>query len=57
VWLCLEAGVPPDAGTLSVRNTMLCELYEDQVNVVQGSVGGAWRSVLFVRGDHFKALR
>jgi hypothetical protein len=57
VWLCLEAGVPPDAGTLSVRNTMLCELYEDQVNVVQGSVGGARRSVLSVRGDHFKALR
>jgi hypothetical protein len=36
---------------------MLCELYEDQVNVVQGVVGGTRRSLLFVRGDRFKALR
>lgn len=57
MWLCLEAGIAPDAGALRVRNAMLCELYEDQVNVVQGIVGGARRSVLFVRGDHFKALR
>ena len=57
VWLCLEAGVASDAGTLHVRNAMLCELYEDQVNVVQGTIGGARRSVLFVRGDRFKAFR
>lgn len=57
VWLCLEADFAPDAGTLRVRNAILCELYEDQVNVVQGMVAGARRSLLFVRGDGFKALR
>jgi len=42
---------------LQVRNVMLCELYEDQVNVVQSTVAGARRSLLFVRGDPFKPLR
>jgi len=57
VWLCVEAGVGRDAGPLRVRNAMLCELYEDQVNVVQGSVGGSRRSLLFVRGDGLKEMR
>ena len=56
LWVCLEGGVARDVGALQVRNAMLCELYEDQVNVVQGVVGGARRSLLFVRGDGFKAL-
>ena len=57
LWVCLEGGAVRDVGTLQLRNAMLCELYEDQVNVVQGVVGGARRSLLFVRGDRFKALR
>ena len=57
VWLCLEGGMEGDAGGLQVRNAMLCELYEDQVNVVQGTIGGTRRSLLFVRGDRFKPLR
>ena len=54
LWLCLEGQVARDAGVLQVRNAMLCELFEDQVNVVQGAVGGTRRSLLFVRGDRFK---
>jgi len=57
LWVCLEGGVARDVRTLQLRNTMLCELYEDQVNVVQGVVGGTRRSLLFVRGDRFKALQ
>ena len=57
LWLCLEGDVARDAGVLQVRNAMLCELFEDQVNVVQGTVEGTRRSLLFVRGDRFKQLR
>jgi hypothetical protein len=57
MWLCLEGDVGPDAEGLQVRNSILCELYEDQVNVVQGAVGRARRSLLFVRGDSFKSMR
>ena len=56
VWICLEAA-GRGVELLRVRNAMLCDLYEDQVNVVQSTVGGARRSLLFVRGDRFKALR
>ena len=57
VWLCLEAELGRHARAVLVRNVMLCDLYEDQVNVVQGTVEGARRSLLFVRGDGFKSLR
>ena len=57
VWLCLEGEMARDAGVLQVRNAMLCELFEDQVNVVQVTIGGTRRSLLFVRGDRFKPLR
>jgi len=57
VWLCLEADAGRSGGPLRVGNAMLCELYEDQVNVVQGTVGGSRRSLLFVRGDGLKELR
>ncbi len=57
VWLCLEGEVARGAGVLQVRNVMLCELYEDQVNVVQSTMEGTRRSLLFVRGDPFKPLR
>jgi hypothetical protein len=57
MWLCLEGELPRDAGALQVRNAMLCELYEDQVNVVQSTMEGTRRTLLFVRDDRFKALR
>lgn len=57
LWFCFETDVGRDTGGLQVRNAMLCDLYADQVNVVQGVVDGARRSLLFVRGDRFKLLR
>jgi hypothetical protein len=56
LWLCLGADVTPEAGVLQIRNAMLFELYDDQINVVQNLVGGARRSLLFTRGDRFKPI-
>jgi hypothetical protein len=55
-WICLESASPGGLGGLKVRAAMLCDLYQDQVNVVQGTVAGAHRSLLFTRGDGLKAL-
>ena len=57
VWLCLEGRMARDPGVPQVRNAMLCELYDDQVNVVQSAMEGMRRTLLFVRGDGFKPLR
>jgi hypothetical protein len=56
LWLCLEAALVGSTQGLQLRDAMLCELYDDQVNVVQGVIGGARRSMLFVRGDGYKPL-
>ena len=57
MWLCLRAPAPRAAGKLTVHNRMHFELFEDQVNVVQATLGGRRHSVLFTRGDGPKALR
>ena len=57
LWLCLEATTTQPLAALRVRNAVLCDLFDDQVNVVQGTAGGERRSLLFVRGDQFKAVR
>jgi hypothetical protein len=56
VWVCLETDAVASTRGLQLRDAMLCELYEDQVNVVQGVLGGTRRSLLFVRGDGYKTL-
>jgi len=57
LWLCLRAEIARDAGVLQIRNAMLWELYDDQINIIQNVVGGARHSLLFTRGDRFKPLR
>jgi hypothetical protein len=57
VWLCLRARAPAATGRLTVHNRMHFELFEDQVNVVQATLGGRRRSALFTRGDGPKPLR
>ena len=56
LWVCLEASTTSDVGALQVRNAFLCDLFDDQVNVVQTTVGSARRSLLFVRGNGFKPI-
>ena len=57
LWLCLEAVTSQPLETMRVRNAMLCDLFHDQVNVVQGTTANGRRSLLFVRGDSFKSMR
>ena len=57
LWLCLEAATDQSLATLQVRSGVLCDLFDDQVNVVQGTVNGERRSLLFVRGDSYKSVR
>lgn len=57
LWICVEVAARGGAESLRLRDAMLCELFADQVNVVQGTVAGARRSVLFTRGDAPKSLR
>lgn len=57
LWLCLESATDQPLATLQLRNAVLCDLFDDQVNVVQGTVNGERRSLLFVRGDTYKPVR
>lgn len=53
---CFRISVPGGIRGLRVRNTVLTELFSDQVNVVQSSSAKARTSRMFVRGDGWKAL-
>ena len=54
LWICVEASSPGGLAPLKVRNAILCDLFDDQVNVVQGTAAGSRRSVLFTKGDRAK---
>jgi hypothetical protein len=56
LWICVEAISSAGLSALKVRNAMLSDLFDDQVNVVQGTVAGARRSLLFTKGDRPKPL-
>lgn len=56
LWICVEATSPPGLAATQVRNAMLCDQFEDQVNVVQSTFGGSRHSLLFTRGDRIKPL-
>ena len=57
LWVCVEATTGDDIGAVQIRDQLLCDLYSDQVNIVQGDDGKTKRSVLFTRGDKSKRLR
>lgn len=56
LWVCVEGATTGDARELSVRDAVLCELFSDQVNIVQVADGASKRSLLFTRGDGPKRL-
>lgn len=56
VWIRGTAHVPSDLEDVRVRHTMLTERHADQVNVVQATAGSRRRTLLFTRGDGWKAL-
>ena len=55
LWLCVRASnvAPPNALTLS--DQMLCELFDDQINIVQSAAGAKHTSMLFTKGDGAKS--
>ena len=61
-WLCVQAIVPvtqegrAGLGGLRIRDAVLTEVYDDQVNVVMADYDGRHESLLFTRGDGGKAL-
>lgn len=56
LWICLEGTTPESARELRGRNAILCDLFDDQVNIVQSVSGTDKHSVLFTRGDGLKRL-
>ena len=56
LWICVETDAPQSLGNLQLRNALLCELFDDQVNIVRSMLGGSPRSLLYTRGDHSKPL-
>jgi hypothetical protein len=57
LWICLEGTAASGLAGISARNGLLTELFPDQVNIVQATVGGARRSMLFTARDGIKLLR
>lgn len=53
---CLQATAPEGMQRMRLRNSVMTELFGDQVNVVQTVDGGARASRLFVRGDGLKTI-
>lgn len=53
---CFRISLPAGIQGLRVRNTVLTELFGDQVNVVQSSSAKGRTSRMFVRGDGWKVL-
>lgn len=56
LWVCVEGTTTGDARELSARDAVLCELFSDQVNIMQVADGASKRSVLFTRGDGAKRI-
>jgi hypothetical protein len=57
LWFCLMTNKPETFQKMKMRNSIMTELFSDQVNVVQTLDGASRASRLFVRGDGVKALR
>ena len=54
--LRLWADAPDGLSGVKVLSALLCERFDDQVNVVRASYGGRAATLLFTRGDRAKAL-
>jgi len=54
-WIRLEVPVPEPTG-LTVLSAFLFELFPDQINIVQATLAGRARTILFTRGDGPKPL-
>lgn len=55
LWICLRS-VVADLRGLQVRNTLMFDRFDDQVNLLQVVERQRRRSLLFTKGDGFKRL-
>lgn len=51
LWLCVRATSVAGPASLRLSDQMLCELFDDQVNIVQTTLNGQRASMLFTKGD------
>jgi hypothetical protein len=56
LWVCLEARTPEGMRGVRVAARLLCDLYADEINIVQAGYDGRRESFLFSRGDPPKPL-
>jgi hypothetical protein len=55
LWLCVRASNVAPPGELELSDQMLCELFDDQINIVQSAAGAKHSSMLFTKGDEAKS--
>ena len=56
LWLCIRAANVSAPFALGVSDQMLCELFDDQVNIVQAVAGARHATMLFTKGDGVKRV-
>ncbi len=56
ILLRLSGAVPGGLAGARVTSLVLCERFEDEVNVVRAAYGGRTETLLFTRGESSKAL-
>ncbi|HVG28405.1 MAG TPA: DUF6702 family protein [Pyrinomonadaceae bacterium] len=55
-WLYFEASLPEGVEGAQVRQQFLCDLYDDQINLVNVKSGGRKVELRFERGGEFKVI-
>ena len=55
LWLCVRASSASPLSALKLSDQMLCELFDDQINIVQTVSGAKRASMLFTKGDGAKS--
>jgi hypothetical protein len=55
LWLCVRAKDVGPPNALQLSDQMLCELFDDQINIVQSMSGTKHVSMLFTKGDVAKS--
>lgn len=56
IFACMRAPLAPGRDQLRVADTMLSDVFADQVNIVQATVGGSRKTLLFTVGEKDKPL-
>lgn len=55
LWLCVRGATASSPNALELTDQMLCELFDDQINIVQAVSGEKHTSALFTKGDGAKS--